>query len=235
MRIHVFVDGENISTKAFFNGLQQLRLLHKIAKIDVFGKDKPRYIDNLNCNFIKCFRGKNSADTFMTASIVKAVYEEPLTDGFAIFTSDSDFTPAIKVVTDAKKPVFLITEQGNAEKRLKDVCVDLSLVTQVKLCGERTLCSNNNFIRCKAPDKFIQQNNVKSIYIKVREKIYEIPFVNGMDIDTFCRIAPIKEIKKNFPRSTKISEILLMNHIKLVDNCLYVDLEGIDNELFRIV
>lgn len=223
MRIHVFVDGENISTKAFFNGLQQLRLLHKITKIDVFGKDKPRYMDNLNCNFIKCFRGKNSADTFMTASIVRAVYEEPLTDGFAIFTSDSDFAPAIKVVTDAKKPIFLVTEQGSIEEHLRDIYVDLSLVTQINLRG---ISSNNNFIRCNIPDKehkFIQQNNINSIFIKAREKIYEIPFVNGMDIDTFCRIAPIKEIKKNFPKSTKVSEILLMNYIRLVDNCLYLE------------
>ena len=222
----MFVDGENISTKAFFNGLQQLRLLHKIAKIDVFGKDKPRYMDNLNCNFIKCFRGKNSADTFMTASIVKAVYEEPLTDGFAIFTSDSDFAPAIKVVTDAKKPIFLISEQGNAEEHLRDICVDLSLVTQINLRGNRVMSSNNNFVRCGIPDKehkFKQQNNIKSIFIKAKEKIYEIPFVSGMDIDTFCRIAPIKEIKKSFPKSTKISEILLMNYIRLVDNCLYLE------------
>lgn len=223
MRLHIFVDGENISTKAFFKGLHQLRLLHKIAKIDVFGKDKPHYLDNLNCNFIKCFHKKNSADTFMTAYIVRAVYEEPLTDGFAIFTSDSDFAPAIKVATDAKKPIFLISEQGNAEEHLRDICVDLSLVTQINLRGTS---SNNNFIKCKIPDKeykFKQQNNINSIFIKAKEKIYEVPFVNGMDIDTFCRIAPIKEIKKNFPKSTKISEILLMNYVKLVGNCLYLE------------
>lgn len=230
MRLHAFVDGENVSVSTVKNGIKQLRLLNYIAKIDVFAKFKPSYVDNYNMNFVQCFYGKNSADTFMTAAIVKAVYEEPLIDGFAIFTSDSDFSPAIKVVTEAKKPVILVSEQGDLESHLKDVGVDLDYLTQFKFAHERAVAVHNNYLKCEIPKKeynFAEMHDGSSVYIVTKDRTYEVPFMSGVDIDTFSRIIPLKAIKKSFPKSRKLSEILKLNYIKMVDNKLYIDVEGI--------
>ena len=232
MRLHAFIDGENVSVRTVRNGIKQLRLLNHIAKIDVFAKFKPTYADNYNMNFVQCFYGKNSADTFMTAAIVKAVYEEPLMDGFAIFTSDSDFSPAIKVVTEAKKPAILVSEQGDLESHLKDVGVDLDYLTQFKFAKGRVISIHNNYLKCEIPERehnFAALHDGSSVYIVTKDRTYEVPFMNGMDIDTFSRIVPLKAIKKSFPKSKKLNEILELNYIKMDNKKLYVDVEGICN------
>lgn len=232
MRLHAFIDGENVSVSTVRNGIKQLRLLNHLAKIDVFAKFKPSYADDYNMNFVQCFYGKNSADTFMTTAIVKAVYEEPLTDGFAIFTSDSDFSPVIKVVTEAKKPTILISEQGDLESHLKDVGVDFDYLTQFKFAHGRAVSVHNNYLKCKIPKKeynFAEVHDGSSVYIVTKDRTYEVPFMNGMDIDTFSRIAPLKAIKKSFPKSRKLSEILELNYIKMDNKKLYIDVEGIYN------
>lgn len=233
MRLHIFVDAENISAKSFFDGVNQLRLSHKIAKVDVFAKEMPHYLDNFPCNFIKCFYGKNSADTFLAANIVKAVYEESLMDGFAIFSGDTDFAPVIKVITDAKKPVIVIDAYKSLDDKLKELDVDMKYFERI---GTRAGVTRPPKGKCKQIRKIkIPLSNksrrhfpqkYKTVFLMTHKIIYEIPFFSGIPLQLFTNDLPITTLRNHYS-GAKLKTILEKNYLKVVDNKVYVDIERI--------
>lgn len=233
MRLHIFVDAENISTKSFFDGMKQLRLLHSIAKVDVFAKEMPQYLDNFPCNFIKCFYGKNSADTFLAANIVKALYEEPLTDGFAIFSGDTDFAPVIKVITDAKKPVIVIDAYQSLDDKLKELDVDMRYFQRIgtRVGVNRPPKGKYKQIRkvkipiSKKMKKLFPQKP-QTVFLMTHKIIYEIPFFNGISIQAFTNDLPITTLLNHYC-TTKLKTVLEKNYLKIEDNRVYIDLEKI--------
>lgn len=226
MRLHAFVDAENINEKIFWENIKKIRKANKISKIDVFGKEKPSYCAENSCTFTKCFYAKNSADTFMTASIVKALYEEPLLDGIIIFSGDKDFAPAIKAVTDMRKHLILVSSYKSLDEQLEEMGVDNSLIQKIGVKGKEK--RNYCFVRLSEQEREkVKHLKMSTIYVKSGIMIYEVPFGNGIDINTFSRILPMDIIKKYYPKSWSLSKILEKNFIKLIDGYLYVDTERI--------
>ena len=235
MRLHIFVDAENVSAKSFFDGINQLRLLHKIAKVDVFAKEMPHYLDNFPCNFIKCFYGKNSADTFLAANIVKAVYEEPLMDGFAIFSGDTDFAPVIKVITDAKKPVIIIDAYQSLDDKLKELDVDMKYFERIGTrfgVAKQKQGKHKQIRKVKIPLSRSARKHFppkhQTVFLMTHKVIYEVPFFNGMPISLFTIELPITTLRNQYC-GAKLKTVLEKNYLKIVDTKVYVDIERICN------
>ncbi len=224
MRIHVFVDAENIGERLFNKACKELQKEHELFQIDVFGKAMPTWASGHN--YIPCFFGKNSADTFMTAAIVRAVYEEPETDIFAIFSHDRDFIPAIKVATDKRRRVMLVTERGMKEAHLKHIAVDMNYLDNIELdfintkgIGQPPLSENE----CRR----LQKYELTTCFLKTQRGIVEVPFANGIDLQLFSRIIPIHEIRRGYAKSKKLREILRESNLKVLNNKVYIDMESL--------
>ena len=101
MKIHAFIDAENISQRLFVEGCSRLQEDHELVQIDVFGKVCPKWA--AGHNYVRAFVGKNSADTFMTAAIVRAIYEEAEIGGGATFFPDRERTGERRVGEEGRE------------------------------------------------------------------------------------------------------------------------------------
>lgn len=232
MRAHIFVDAENISPLLFSESYADLKTKYIISSIDVFSKEEtlPHKYNKYKFNFVKCFYGKNSADTFMTSYIVKSVYEEALTDIFIIITQDNDLSPAIKMVTDNKKQAILITNKGRELKNLEEIGVNKKYFTHL----EYDVVSKNKYILAQLPknglENFSEYDLTKTIFIKYNGHITEIFFNDGMNYKKFLNsIRPdtMKQIRKGYSKSTKLLKILYKNYLVVKNDRIYVDTDRI--------
>ncbi|ANR71566.1 hypothetical protein AXF19_11650 [Selenomonas sp. oral taxon 126] len=220
MKIHAFVDAENIDERLFNKGCSELRKEHELFQIDVFGKAMPTWASAYN--YIPCFFGKNSADTFMTAAIVRAVYEEPQTDIFAIFSHDRDFLPAIKVITDNRRRAMIVTERGMKESHLKHIAVDMNYLDNIEL----------DLLKKKTPvqpplteneRKRLEKYELTTCFLKTQQGIVEVPFANGMELILFARIIPLAQVRSGYPKSKRLRDILVESHLKVLNDKVYID------------
>ena len=162
----------------------------------------------------------------MTAAIVRAVYEEPDTDIFAIFSHDRDFIPAIKVVTDNKRRAMIVTERGMKEAHLKHLAIDMNYLDNfeinsmnLKSVGQPALSANEL--------KRLQKYELTTCFLKTQRGIVEVPFANGIDLQLFSRIIPIHEIRRGYAKSKKLREILRESNLKVLNNKVYIDMESL--------
>lgn len=220
MRIHAFVDAENITEKLFDKGCRELQKEHELFQIDVFAKTEPSWAARYH--YVPCFFGKNSADTFMTAAIVRAVYEEPQTDIFAIFSHDRDFIPAIKVITDNKRRAMIVTERGMKEAHLKHLAVDMNYLDNVEV---DLIKSNGGDQPPLTPNEIrrLQTYDLTTCFLKTAHGIIEVPFANGMELVLFARIIPLKEVRMGHSKNKKLRTILADSHLKVVNDKVYID------------
>ena len=231
MKIHAFVDAENIGEQLFKKGCDELQKEHELFQIDVFGKAMPEWASGYN--YIPCFFGKNSADTFMTAAIVRAVYEEPQTDIFAIFSHDRDFIPAIKVVTDNRRRAMIVTERGMQESHLKHIAVDMSYLDNLELDlmkGKTPVQSSVSTEKMPVQNhlsenerKRLEKYELTTCFLKTQQGIVEVPFANGMDLILFARIIPLAQVRMGYPKSRRLRDILAESHLKVLNNKVYID------------
>lgn len=220
MRIHVFVDAENITGALFFEACSALKQEHEMIYVDIFGKTAPPWAAGYR--FTPCFIGKNSADMFMTTAMVRAVYEEPLVEGFAVFSHDRDFIPAIKAVTDAKKYLILITVHTVMTKHLERIGVDMRYFESMEFPAYPAY----KRIDLSAVERArTAQYQMTTCFIQTKTTLFEVPFANGIDMHTFCRILPLREIRKDYGKSKSMTKILQQNCLKVVDNKVYIDEE----------
>lgn len=229
MRVHAFVDAENVGPHFFFEGCKRMRRLHQIVQVDMFGKVQPHW--TVPYRFIPCFVGKNSADMFMTAAIVRAIYEEPLTECFAIFTHDRDFIPVIQTVTDAKKHIVLVTEDNVIMERLRHTSVDMKYLTSIELPARRATrqpVHAKGYRLVSLPKSEVTHTaryDLKTCFIRTKSTLFEVPFANGMDMNTFCRIIPLQEIRQGHGKNKSMKDILKQSFLKVVDDKIYIDEE----------
>lgn len=220
MKIHAFVDAENITERLFAKGCRALEKEHEIFQIDVFGKTAPSWAGSYY--YIPCFYGKNSADTFMTAAIVRAVYEEPQTDIFAIFSHDRDFIPAIKVITDNRRRAMIVTERGMKEAHLKHLAVDMNYLDNIEVdlinakSGDQPPLTPNELKR-------LQQYEMTTCFLKTAQGIVEVPFANGIELILFARIIPLAQVRMGYAKSKRLRDILVESHLKVLNNKVYID------------
>lgn len=240
MRVHVFVDAENINPNLFVKSYAYLKKRYDIIQVDVFSKEDTlpkRYKCYHACKkiqYTKCFYNKNSADTFMTAYSIKALYEEPLTGGFVFITQDKDFSPAIKVITEQRKQAIVITERDMSIKSLKEIGTDMKYVTNVELELNHKR-SDGDIKSFKIP--YIHQtcctkyDMSQTIFIRDgKGQLIEVSFCNNMDYSDFCDIVPKQRIKIGYPVQMEFEEMLKLSFLKVENNKIFIDIDRIIEE-----
>ena len=233
MRIHVFIDAENISNELFFFAYNTICNQKRIVvKVDVYGKIKPLWFKD-DFNFIKSYCGKNSADTFMTADIVKCVYEEVFTDIIVILTNDKDFIPAIVASLQKNKEVWLFSVKDSISSHLTSFRINLNKFKFYPL-PKKVDGGNKGFIHFDIPKNkthlIKNKNEFVTCYIMAKNgTIYEVPFKNGMDMNLFTCLIPLKKIKSGYSKSKKLREILLDSYIYVKNEKVFIDMESILN------
>lgn len=232
MRAHIFVDAENINPILFETSYKDLKTKYVITKVDVFSKKEtlPTWYSKYDFNFVNCFHSKNSADTFMTAYIIKAVYEEALTDIFVVISQDNDLSPAIKVVTDNNKQAISITEIDKKLKNLKEIGINKEYFTQLTY----KIPPKTNYFKAHIPKSALKNytgyDMSQTIFIKYNSNITEIFFNNGMEYNKFLNSmhsTVMNRIRKGYSNSTKLLDILYENYLIVKNGRIYVDTERI--------
>ena len=111
MKTHVFIDAENIPWQQAMMFYEKVCEQYDVNFCDVIGK-----LEILAMHYFKfksdafrlcpCNIGKNSADTWLTVYMAKAIYEEDETGQIVILSSDRDFVPIIKLALERQKFVL---------------------------------------------------------------------------------------------------------------------------------
>lgn len=215
----VFVDAENISKTLF----KQFYINHKEETYKVYAKKSVLsgiYLRLKNVEFIDCCIGKNSADTFMTAGIVKSLYEDNCFQYYVI-TQDKDLAIAVKMITDHQKKVTLVTSLGKKLSNLKSVGVDLSYLS----VEEYDTKENNVFLT-----KISRTKNNGNLYDLCPRRVWvkrlnggilEVPFYDGMPLGWFKKF--LEPHKKSIGVCANVSwyDYLKRQYLKLEDNKVF--------------
>ncbi len=103
-RIALFIDCDNVSYKSIGGVIDELSKYGKVNVRRAYGNWKSEYLkgweDQLHPNAIQPIqqfaytRGKNATDAAMIIDVMDILYTRDF-DGFALMTSDSDFTPLV--------------------------------------------------------------------------------------------------------------------------------------------
>jgi hypothetical protein len=215
----VFVDAENISKTLF----KQFYAKHKDETYKVYAKKSVIsgiYLRLKNVEFIDCVHGKNSADTYMTADIVKSLYEDNIFN-YYIITQDRDLAIAIKTITDHLKQVTLVTSLGRRLSNLKAVGANLNYVD----VEEIDTGDSNTFITRITKTKStsnIYDSYKKRVWVKKKDgNILEVPFENGMHLGTFKRFLDPHKKSCGIGPSTSWKNFIENQYLKLVDSQIY--------------
>ena len=232
MRIHMFVDAENISNDLFFFAYNTVCKEHRIVvHVDVYGKIKPLWFKENEFRFIKSYCGKNSADTFMTADIVRCLYEEVFTDVIVVLTNDKDFIPSIMSALRMKKKVWLFSVKDSIAPHLESFRVDTRRFKFFEMPHDKKE-KDLGFIHFDIPKTKLHLikdvSRFRTCYIKTKSgTILEVPFYEGIDMNLFTCLIPLKKIKSGYSKSKKLREILLDSYIYVKDNRVYVDVDSL--------
>lgn len=252
MSAQIFIDADNVKPEIGFKAIEKFSKEYVIAGVDIIGNEttlSSKYIEASDRYNIKnCFYGKNSADTWLCTEIAKTIFENPAVDVIIIVSSDRDFLAAVKLVTDQKKKVILVSE-GSGHKNLKALFYDLRINPDfVELVDFKTdLISNqpdkkkgaNNSMENFSPNqnlekiKAIRKKNlpepVKTFFTKNETKIQfinvkragnsvEIPFFDGINFSTLTNVLMALKIISN---GKALMKIIAENSLKIVDNQIF--------------
>ena len=204
MRAHIFVDCENIDTFVFKKAYSSLATKYQIVKCDFYGKEEnmPKFYKTYTGKVFErhnCFCGKNSADTFLCVDMVKACYEELLTDCFIIFSQDRDFSIAIKLLVDKNKKVIVATKLNGLMSNLEAVGVDISKVENLQV-----------------------NTKLKSTcFFKFGTQIKEVPFDNGISLNEFGEVLKQYHMRKYYNKNIRLHTACEDNLLKVVNGKVY--------------
>lgn len=231
--VHVFVDQENVSNKHLKHCFEKLESKYKQKDIivDIVAVNFKYVNTNLFVRFTKSFTGKNSSDTVLTALIAKAVYEEKSTNHFIIISSDKDFIPAIKLITDKQKKCTLLIEKGSTEQHLVEYGVNLSYCNVINSCKDFKIISGYIICSClnniSAPNIKVPANYYNkhidllqgAIIVDDFGNWYKIPFINGEHLKKFRHIKELNP--NNFSPSEKEIDIIKRSNLKYKQYKIY--------------
>lgn len=223
MKIHVFIDSENVPVT---NALESYDVLRENGSCvcDVVGKEETlpqTYLKRRSKKFRiqNCNYGKNSADMYLTVLIARAIYEERDTDILAIISNDRDFAPIIQLAVEKKKQVLLlgleVQSKGLAEA-LERMKVDTDFVTLGLIDSE--LPSESVKIEDLPSGLFeYYRKHYKNEILSVKrgEKQIELPFIEGMHANQFL------DLLRRFgilTRNQKLDDAIAALPIKVVNN-----------------
>ena len=223
MKIHIFIDAENIPAN---NALETYDVLSESGscQCDVVGKK-----DTLPQSYLKrqgkafrihnCDYGKNSADMYLTVCIAKAIYEEDDTDIYAIISNDRDFAPIIQLAVEKKKQVLLLGLEAQSKglaHSLEQMNVDMEFLTLGTIDSEPP----SELIKVEdLPSGLFEyyKKNYKgsTIFVKRGEQLIELPFIEGMHANQFI------DLMRRFgiwTKSQKIEDEIGALFMKIVNN-----------------
>ena len=223
MKIHIFIDAENIPAN---NALETYDVLREsgTCQCDVVGKK-----DILPQSYLKrqgktfrihnCDYGKNSADMYLTVCIAKAIYEEDDTDIYAIISNDRDFAPIIQLAVEKKKQVLLLGLEAQSKglaHSLEQMNVDMEFLTLGTIDSDPP----NELIKVEdLPSGLFEyyRKNYKgsTIFVKRGGKLVELPFIEGMHANQFI------DLMRRFgiwTKSQKLEDEIESLYLKIVNN-----------------
>ncbi len=252
MIAHIFIDAENVKPEVAFNAVAKFNAEYQIDRVDIIGKEdviSQKYLDAGKIYHIQnCDYGKNSADTWLCTEIAKTIFAKPEVEIVILVSSDRDFLPAIKLATDQNKKVIVVSN-GAGHKNLKAMLYDLKINPDlIELVDFRTGLILPQSTKKKGPNEPMEkslsikklqkicatlppntknfyikrESQVKFIFVKHKDTLAEIPFIDGINVTTFMNtLREMKIIGKNEAADKIIAESFL----KLVDNtvCLYTE------------
>lgn len=257
MIAHIFIDAENVKPEIAFKAIEKFGGEYEIGTVDIIGKENTlsqKYLDAGKTYRIQnCYYGKNSADTWLCTEIAKTIFEQPAVEVIVLVSSDRDFLPAIKLATDQNRKVIVVSN-GLGHKNLKAMLYDLRIdPDMIELVDFRTGLT----IPKKGPDELMENSQpssplekllkicanlppntknfylkrasqVKFIFVKNGSRLAEIPFLNGINLQTFTNtLLDFKIIGRNDSAASVIAESFL----KLVGNAVYLYSEDELNQL----
>ena len=252
MSAHIFIDADNIKPEVGFKAIKKFSVDYSIEQVDIVGNETTlsnKYLEASDIyNIRNCFYGKNSADTWLCTEIAKTIFENPKVDTIIIVSSDRDFLAAIKLVTDQKRKVILVSD-GNGHKNLKALLYDLrinpDLIELVDFKTGLTIPENiipkegkNTSMEIFSPNPNVNkvrelrkkltphmqtfftkhENEFNFISIRHAGKLIEIPFIDGINISTFTNILIALKIIDD---GKIIQKIIDDNALKLDDKKIY--------------
>lgn len=236
MIAHVFVDAENIPPSVTFKVIEHFGKEHKITKVDIVAKEnalpyKYRGLDTEIYRVQNCFYGKNSADTWLCIEMVRAIIDEPDLELIIIISSDKDFLPAIKFAVDFEKKILIISNGAGHRtliEQLKILNVNPAMVElkDFRLSfGDRSQKLSNFLPRLGFETKrFLldREARIKFIFVKNDDKIFEVPFVEGMGTMIFGHV--LRELNI-LSRGTQLKDFITENFLKLIRDRVYLKTE----------
>ncbi len=233
MIAHVFVDAENIPPSVTFKVVEHFGREHTITRVDIIAKEdslpaRYRGLDEKIYRVQNCFYGKNSADTWLCIEMVRAIIDEPELELIIIISSDKDFLPAIKFAVDFEKKILIVSNGAShrtliEQLKILDVKPEMVELIDFRLkFGDRYQKLGKFLARLDFTTKkyFLdREERVKFILVKVGEKIFEVPLVEGMGIVKFGRVLRELEVIRSW---TPPKEFFGENFLKLWRNRVYL-------------
>lgn len=243
MRIHIFVDAENIPKGLFEKSYTYFTHRYDVVKVDIVGKERhiSYYRDNYSCSskfkFTNCFYGKNSADTFLTAYILQALFEESLTECFVILTQDRDLSVAVKFITDYNKQVILVSNIDKILSNLKDMNINMGLVSSMQFDIKKQ--KKESLFYFPIPEAQIKNFAYipKTIFLRTGEnRLIKVHFYDGIKYNLFLNIIPVKKIRQGYSTKLKFKDILAYSYLYIKNDMVFIDLDKIlEGELYDSV
>ena len=254
MNAHIFIDAENIKPEIGFKVIEKFSGEYSVEQVEIIGNEttlSSKYLEASNRYNIKnSFYGKNSADTWLCTEIAKTIFENPAVEIIILVSSDRDFLAAIKLATDQKRKVILVSD-GNGHKNLKAMLYDLRINPDlIELVDFKTDFETVQPAKKKIPVKpaenlpqnitaekvkvLIKKNlpdNLKAFYykneksfkfikLKYAGRIIEVPFLDGINLSTFTNFLIGLKIISD---GNIIQHIISENSLKLEDNKIYIE------------
>lgn len=214
MRAHVFVDAENINPVVFARAYAKLKNTYDICGLDIYGKScniPDMYNKYIKANFNYAVAGKNNADIMLACDMINCLNEEPLTSIYVIMSQDCDYSYAIKIITNNKKNVVIVTEKNAFMRNLKEVGADINNISQLQVDIDTG--------KIELSDVIIYKNKKSSCFLKINNKIFDIPFTSGISLNEMGLVLKTHGIKPK--KNKKLTGICEDSLLKVENNRVY--------------
>lgn len=248
MSAHIFIDAENVKPEIGLSAIEKFSRAFELDSVDIIGKEtaiSPKYhAARATYRIQNCHYGKNSADTWLCTEIARTIFEKPEVEVIVLVSSDRDFLPAIKLATEQNRKVIVVSD-GLGHKNLKAMLYDLrinpELIELVDFRGianiqkrgankpmEKTLPSGRldklHKICAKLPPNtknfFVNRSaKVKFIFVKHGDRLAEIPFLDGINLQTFTNV--LRDFKI-IGRNDTAGDVIAASFLKVVDNAVHI-------------
>ena len=172
--------------------------------------------------------GKNLADTYMCCFISKLLYENDDITTFFLITQDRDMSCIIKLISDYGKCVVSITEKDYPISNIEKVGADMTYVERwlFDLTEERKVPVNvfEDVTTFKNKDNLNYPWTTVFLRGKFVNRLYEVPFYNGMPIDEFEHSISSDILSKVKIRS--MENTVKCNELKCIGGKVYFKKDG---------